>query len=98
MSVCVRKRETQIKKRECDIETHRQRESEKAVEVGAGSEFTVSWLAQWKEGVYVATFPGVMQMEKTWEIFCWEEHSASSPPRSCDLQKPEPVLRSAIRL
>lgn len=45
MSVCVRKRETQIKKRECDIETYRQRESEKVVEVEAGSEFTVSWLA-----------------------------------------------------
>lgn len=45
MSVCVRKRETQIKKRECDTETYRQRESEKVVEVEAGSEFTVSWLA-----------------------------------------------------
>lgn len=44
MYECVCEKENSDKK-ECDIETYRQRESEKAVEVGAVSEFTVSWLA-----------------------------------------------------
>lgn len=98
MSVCEKERETQIKNRECDIETQRQRESEKVVEVEVRSEFMISWLAQWKEGMYVVRFPDVMQMEKTWEIPCWEDHSANSPLRSYYLQKSEPILRSAIYL